>query len=66
MADAQAPAGPLVRGRQSYPEISGKISSVVLAGRLPRLFWLGFAFWIGSTLGLGLGFYLGVEAVMGW
>jgi hypothetical protein len=30
-----------------------------------RLFWLGFAFWIGSTLGLGLGFYLGVEAAVG-
>jgi len=31
-----------------------------------RLFWLGLAFWVGSTVGLGIGFFLGVEAVVSW
>jgi hypothetical protein len=29
-----------------------------------RLFWLGMAFWVGSSVGLGIGFLLGVEAVV--
>jgi molybdopterin-containing oxidoreductase family membrane subunit len=40
MSDARA--GPLIRGPQSYPQITGEISSIVLAGRLPPLFWWGF------------------------
>jgi Ni/Fe-hydrogenase subunit HybB-like protein len=35
---------PLVRGRPAIPEVTGRISSIVLAGRLPRRFWWGFAF----------------------
>ena len=31
-----------------------------------RLFWLGMAFWVGSSIGLGIGFLLGVEAVVSW
>jgi molybdopterin-containing oxidoreductase family membrane subunit len=44
MADVAAPGNPpLIHGRQSYPKIDAKISSIVLAGRLPRGFWIGFA-----------------------
>jgi molybdopterin-containing oxidoreductase family membrane subunit len=31
-----------VRGAHTYPQITARISSIVLAGRLPRLFWWGF------------------------
>jgi molybdopterin-containing oxidoreductase family membrane subunit len=41
-ARASSPAMPLVKGPQSYPQITAQISSIVLAGRLPRLFWLAF------------------------
>ncbi|HVY19852.1 MAG TPA: NrfD/PsrC family molybdoenzyme membrane anchor subunit [Bauldia sp.] len=39
---AEARAATLVRGDPGYPEITGRIASIVLAGRLPRIFWLGF------------------------
>jgi molybdopterin-containing oxidoreductase family membrane subunit len=44
MADIPLPtAAPLMRGQESYPQINAKISSIVLAGRLPKGFWIGFA-----------------------
>lgn len=32
----------LIRGEHSYAQITGKMSSIVLAGRLPRYFWWAF------------------------
>lgn len=31
-----------------------------------RVFWFGFAFWVGSSIGIGVGFFLGVKAVVSW
>jgi molybdopterin-containing oxidoreductase family membrane subunit len=47
MADALAASGsrerpPVLRGRHDFPEISGRIGSIVLQGRLPRYFWAAF------------------------
>jgi molybdopterin-containing oxidoreductase family membrane subunit len=36
------PRPPVLLGRHDRPEISGRIASVVLAGRLPRFFWTAF------------------------
>jgi molybdopterin-containing oxidoreductase family membrane subunit len=36
------PRPPVLLGRHDRPEISGRIASVVLAGRLPRYFWAAF------------------------
>jgi molybdopterin-containing oxidoreductase family membrane subunit len=36
------PRPPVLLGRHDRPEISGRIASVVLAGRLPRFFWAAF------------------------
>lgn len=36
------PRPPVLLGRHDRPEISGRIASVVLAGRLPRYFWAVF------------------------
>ncbi|MBN9237429.1 hydrogenase [Mesorhizobium hungaricum] len=36
------PHPPVLLGRHDRPEISGRIASVVLAGRLPRFFWTAF------------------------
>lgn len=48
MADTFPPRdparAPLVIGPPAVPEITGRISSIVLEGRLPRRFWWGFAF----------------------
>lgn len=33
---------PVLRGQHDFDEISGRIGSIVLKGRLPRLFWLAF------------------------
>lgn len=38
------PRPPVLLGRHDRPEISGRIASVVLAGRLPRFFWIAFLF----------------------
>jgi molybdopterin-containing oxidoreductase family membrane subunit len=51
MADAAATATePLIRGEVSYRQINAKISSVVLAGRLPGGFWIGFALFFALAL----------------
>ena len=47
MADALAASSsrerpPVLRGRHDFPEISGRIGSIVLQGRLPRYFWAAF------------------------
>lgn len=45
MADAEAGRAvriPVLRGQHDFGEISGRIGSIVLKGRLPRLFWLAF------------------------
>ncbi|OHV69045.1 hydrogenase [Mesorhizobium sp. LCM 4577] len=48
MAEAAAgtnktpPRPPNLLGRHDFPEISGRIASVVLQGRLPRYFWTAF------------------------
>jgi molybdopterin-containing oxidoreductase family membrane subunit len=46
MADASVQGGrpPLLHGDPSYREVTGRISSIVLAGRLPKHFWWGFGF----------------------
>jgi len=44
MAEAPAATAKLVRGQPGYPEISGRIGGIVLAGRLPAHFWWGFLF----------------------
>lgn len=31
-----------------------------------RAFWFGFAFWVGATVGLSVGFLWGVRAVISW
>jgi molybdopterin-containing oxidoreductase family membrane subunit len=41
-AAATPPRPPVLLGRHDRPEISGRIASVVLAGRLPRFFWTAF------------------------
>jgi Ni/Fe-hydrogenase subunit HybB-like protein len=66
---------PLVRGEHTYPQITGRISSIVLAGRLPRLFWWGFlAFFllmllflyaITYLIGVGVG-KLGLNIPVAW
>ncbi len=33
---------PVLSGRHDFPEISGRIASIVLQGRLPRFFWAAF------------------------
>ncbi len=51
MADATATAAePLIRGKESYRQINAKISSIVLAGRLPGGFWIGFALFFALAL----------------
>jgi Ni/Fe-hydrogenase subunit HybB-like protein len=53
MADTTAgesAAAAVVRGGESYAEITGKISSIVLAGRLPRFFWWAFLGFLLLTL----------------
>jgi Ni/Fe-hydrogenase subunit HybB-like protein len=42
MAEASARSPAVLRGRHDFPEISGRIGSVVLNGRLPRHFWSAF------------------------
>ncbi|MEI8715531.1 NrfD/PsrC family molybdoenzyme membrane anchor subunit [Mesorhizobium sp. ISC11] len=50
MAEAATPARsekrprrpPVLAGRHDFPEISGRIASIVLGGRLPRYFWAAF------------------------
>jgi molybdopterin-containing oxidoreductase family membrane subunit len=37
-----SPRPDVLRGRHDFPEISGRIASIVLKGRLPRLFWPAF------------------------
>ncbi|MER9575914.1 hypothetical protein NKI78_09655 [Mesorhizobium sp. M0400] len=39
---AKPGALPVLRGRHDLPEISGRISAIVLDGRLPRYFWAAF------------------------
>jgi molybdopterin-containing oxidoreductase family membrane subunit len=41
-ADARPRQAPVLRGRHDFPEISGRIGSIVLQGRLPRYFWAAF------------------------
>ncbi|MGB3643456.1 MAG: NrfD/PsrC family molybdoenzyme membrane anchor subunit [Mesorhizobium sp.] len=41
-AASTPPRPPVLLGRHDRPEISGRIASVVLAGRLPRFFWTAF------------------------
>ncbi|MEW6629692.1 MAG: NrfD/PsrC family molybdoenzyme membrane anchor subunit [Pseudomonadota bacterium] len=42
MAEATAQGPAVLRGRHDFPEISGRIGSIVLNGRLPRHFWTAF------------------------
>lgn len=42
MAEAGATSPAVLRGRHDFPEISGRIGSIVLNGRLPRHFWTAF------------------------
>lgn len=42
MAEASADSPAVLRGRHDFPEISGRIGSIVLSGRLPRHFWTAF------------------------
>jgi molybdopterin-containing oxidoreductase family membrane subunit len=75
MAEARAAAAKLVRGDARYPEISGRIASIVLAGRLPRAFWWGFLgffllmllflYGIAYLLAVGIG-KLGVDIPVAW
>ncbi|HTN62257.1 MAG TPA: NrfD/PsrC family molybdoenzyme membrane anchor subunit [Devosia sp.] len=41
---------PVLRGRPSAPQIAAKISAIVLGPKLPRRFWLGFAFFFALAL----------------
>ncbi|MBZ9797273.1 NrfD/PsrC family molybdoenzyme membrane anchor subunit [Mesorhizobium sp. ES1-4] len=41
-AENAVPRAPVLRGHHDFPEISGRISAVVLQGRLPRFFWAAF------------------------
>ena len=66
---------PVVQGHPTVPEITGRISSVVLQGRLPRRFWWGFAFFfllalmflasIGWLVTTGVGAY-GINIPVAW
>lgn len=31
-----------------------------------RAFWFGFAFWVGASLGVSVGFLWGMRAVVSW
>lgn len=42
MTDSAAETLPVLRGTHGIDDISGRISGIVLKGRLPRFFWLAF------------------------
>src|ERR1041385_9249679 len=77
MADAagESAATAVVPGGPGYREITGKISSIVLAGRLPRFFWwaffgffllaLFFLYAIGYLVAVGVG-KLGLNIPVAW
>lgn len=43
MAEAAPDRPPVMRGHPGRGEVSGRIASIVLKGRMPRFFWLAFA-----------------------
>ncbi|MBN9035556.1 MAG: polysulfide reductase NrfD [Rhizobiales bacterium] len=78
MADAAATRAarpPVLRGRHDRDEITGRIGSIVLRGRLPRLFWpaffvaflfvLLFFFSIAWLISVGVGAY-GINIPVAW
>ena len=66
---------PVLSGRHDFPEISGRIASIVLQGRLPRFFWaafflcfvlvLVFLYSITYLISVGVGAY-GVNIPVAW
>ncbi|CDX22511.1 Polysulphide reductase NrfD [Mesorhizobium sp. ORS 3324] len=75
MADVSATSPPVLRGRHDFPEISGRIGSIVLSGRLPRHFWtaffvcfllvLVFLYSITYLIAVGVGAY-GIDIPVAW
>ena len=75
MAEASANSQAVLRGRHDFPEISGRIGSIVLSGRLPRHFWTAFfvcfllvlllLYSITYLIAVGVGAY-GIDIPVAW